>query len=67
MVRLPFISGTGAKLSPEGYREIGRSKVIEPTYPFSGRNLTWALPAYANRHIYARSDKELVCLSLAEN
>ena len=25
----------------------------------------WPPPAYANRHVFARNDKELVCASLA--
>jgi len=39
--------------------------MIQPTYAFSGRKLTWAPPAYANRHVYARNDKEVICASLA--
>jgi len=54
-----------AKIAPDGYHEISRSRVIEPTYPFGGRNVAWPPPAYANGHIFARSDKELVCASLS--
>jgi hypothetical protein len=32
---------------------------------FSGRKCAWAAPAYANHHIYARTNQELVCASLA--
>jgi len=53
-----------AKLLPEGYREISRAKLIEPTTPYSGRNVVWPPPAYADRHVFVRSDKELVCASL---
>jgi outer membrane protein assembly factor BamB len=55
-----------ARLTPEGYEEISRAKVLEPTFPFSGRNVAWSPPAYANGHIFARSGKELVCASLTE-
>jgi outer membrane protein assembly factor BamB len=54
-----------AQLSPMGYTEISRAAVLEPTFPFGGRNLVWPPPAYANRHIFARSGKELICASLA--
>ena len=54
-----------ARLTAEGYQEISRVAVLEPTFPFAGRNVAWSPPAYANRHIFARSGKELVCASLA--
>jgi len=54
-----------AQLSPEGYREVSRASLLAPTYPFGGRKVAWAPPAYANRHVFARSDRELVSASLA--
>jgi putative pyrroloquinoline-quinone binding quinoprotein len=56
-----------ARLTAEGYHEISRVALIEPTYPSSGRKVAWSSPAYANRHVFARSDKELKCASLAAN
>ena len=53
-----------AQLAPGGYKEIGRAALLEPTYPFGGRKVVWPPPAYANRHVFARNDKELVCASL---
>jgi outer membrane protein assembly factor BamB len=53
-----------AKLSAQGYREISRAHLIDPTTPYSGRNVIWPPPAYANRHVFVRSDRELVCASL---
>jgi hypothetical protein len=53
-----------AKLSASGYQEISRARVIEPTYPFGGRNVIWPPPAYANGHIFTRSDTQLVCAAL---
>lgn len=55
-----------ANLSGTGYEEIGRARVLEPTFPYEGRMFVWPPPAYAERCIFARSDKELVCGSLAE-
>jgi outer membrane protein assembly factor BamB len=54
-----------AQLAPGGYKELGRAALLEPTYPFGGRKVAWPPPAYANRHVFARNDKELVCASLA--
>jgi len=53
-----------ARLTADGYNELSRASVIEPTMPFGGRKVVWAPPAYANRHIFVRSGKELVCASL---
>jgi outer membrane protein assembly factor BamB len=54
-----------ARLSAQGYEEISCVAVLEPTFPFGGRKVAWPAPAYANRQIFARSGKELVCASLA--
>ena len=54
-----------ARLTAEGYQEISRAAVLEPTFPFGGRNVAWSAPAYSNGHIFARSGKELVCASLS--
>ncbi len=56
-----------AKLSPEGYEEIDRARIIEPTNGQAGRGrkVVWVHPAFANQCIFVRNDKEAVCLSLA--
>ncbi|MBI3698277.1 MAG: PQQ-binding-like beta-propeller repeat protein [Acidobacteria bacterium] len=57
-----------ARLSPEGYQEISRTHLIQPTAnPGNRREKTtvnWSHPAYANRHIFARNDEEILCASL---
>jgi outer membrane protein assembly factor BamB len=55
-----------SRLSGEGYQEISRAQLLEPTFPYQGRKFVWAPPAYANRCVFARSDNELVCATLAE-
>jgi outer membrane protein assembly factor BamB len=55
-----------ARLSPEGYEELGRAKLLEPTGDAFGRAVVWSHPAFAHRCIFARNDKELICVSLAE-
>ncbi|MEX2112035.1 MAG: PQQ-binding-like beta-propeller repeat protein [Pirellulales bacterium] len=56
-----------ATLSPQGYTEISRAKLLEPTRVQLGQRggVCWSHPAYANRHVFARNDEELVCASLA--
>lgn len=54
------------KLSPEKYTEMSRMKLIEPTNGMAGRPVVWMHPAFANKNIYARNDKEIVCVSLAK-
>lgn len=58
-----------AKLSPKGYDEVSRAHLLEPTTPtnaqFKNRHVVWSHPAFANRSIYARNDKEIICVSLA--
>ena len=54
-----------AKMTPTTYEEISRAKLLEPTGTSSGRNVLWSHPAFADKHIFARNDKEIVCVSLA--
>jgi outer membrane protein assembly factor BamB len=53
-----------ARLSASGYHELGRAHLIDPTCAFGGRNVVWPPPAYANGHVFARNDQEIVCASL---
>jgi outer membrane protein assembly factor BamB len=55
-----------AKLSPAGYEELGRTKLIEPTGEAWGRKVVWSHPAYAGKCIFVRNDREIACYSLAE-
>lgn len=56
-----------ARISPQGYEELSRAKLIAPTRVQLGQRggVCWSHPAYANRHVLARNDEELVCASLA--
>lgn len=58
-----------ARLSPKGFQEIDRTKLLEPTHPYVRRrqlpNVLWSHPAYANKHIIIRNDQEIVRFSLA--
>jgi len=56
-----------ATLSPQGFHEISRARLIEPTTDQLPRRdgVCWSHPAYAYQHVFARNDRELVCASLA--
>jgi WD40 repeat protein len=55
-----------ARLAPDGYHEAGRMPLIEPTAGYRAAGpVCWAHPAFANKHVFARNDRELVCVSLA--
>jgi outer membrane protein assembly factor BamB len=54
-----------AELSPTGFREISRTKLIEPTRGQLERGVCWAHPAFAYGHVYARNDNEIVCADLS--
>jgi outer membrane protein assembly factor BamB len=53
-----------AKLTPQGYEEIDRAKIVEPTNNAFGRDVVWSMPAFANKRAYIRNDKEIVCVDL---
>ncbi len=55
-----------ARLTPEKYEELDRAKILEPNHEAFGRNVVWSHPAFANRCMFVRNDKEIVCVSLAE-
>jgi outer membrane protein assembly factor BamB len=59
-----------AKLTPKGYEEIDRAHILDPTGQLSAnrtdpRRIVWSHPAFANKSVYARNDKEIVSVSLA--
>lgn len=55
-----------AKLSPDGFEPISRTKLLKPSSVARGREVVWSHPAYANRRIYARNDEEIICVDLAK-
>ena len=61
-----------AQFTPEGHVEIDRTRLLEPTTSVGfgarrsfDRGVNWFHPAYANRHVIARNDHEIVRASLA--
>jgi outer membrane protein assembly factor BamB len=65
-----------ARFTPQGYVEIDRAHLLEPTTNSSWRGrsrprksdriVNWSHPAYAGRHIFARNDREILCASLEQ-
>lgn len=57
-----------ANLTPQGYKEISRTQLIKPTSNPGNRRqvpaINWSQPAYADRHIFARNDEEIISASL---
>lgn len=57
-----------AELTPTGYHEIDRTRLIDPTQEVHQRDylIMWSHPAFAHRHIYARNDRELIAVCVAK-
>jgi outer membrane protein assembly factor BamB len=55
-----------SKLSPTGFEEISRAKLIKPTEGQLDRRggVCWSHPAFAYKHVYIRNDEELICADL---
>ena len=62
-----------ARFTPEGYVELGRTRLIEPTGSsgtrtphgrIEARLINWSHPAYANGHIVHRNDRQIIRASL---
>jgi outer membrane protein assembly factor BamB len=69
--RFFFFTETGdlviGKLSKDGYTEIDRAKgLIEMTQTAFGRKVVWCQPAFADKKMFVRNDKELVVFDLAK-
>lgn len=56
-----------SRLSPDGFEELSRAKLLDPTTEQLRRRdgVTWSHPAFAYRHVFARNDEELVCADLS--
>ena len=55
------------KLTPKGYEELGRMHLLDPTCTaLNGRKAVWSHPAFAEKCIFARNDKQIVCMPLGE-
>jgi outer membrane protein assembly factor BamB len=55
-----------AKMTSKGYEELGRATLLERTGVAFGRKVVWSHPAFSDKCVFARNDKEIVCYSLAK-
>lgn len=55
-----------AEMTPTGFTELDRAHLLEPTSFSRGRNVVWSHPAFADKCCFARNDKEIICVLLAE-
>jgi hypothetical protein len=55
------------ELNPEGYNELSRTHLIDPTRQQLNQRegVVWSHPAFAYRHVFARNDEALVCADLS--
>jgi outer membrane protein assembly factor BamB len=62
-----------ARMTPKGYEQIDEAHILDPTNTMAGgrfsrkpgRLVLWSHPAFADKAMFARNDKEMVCVSLA--
>jgi outer membrane protein assembly factor BamB len=55
-----------ARLTPEKYHLISRSKIVEPDCPdLTQRRVVWMHPAYADKKAFVKNNREIVCVDLA--
>lgn len=56
-----------ANLTPQGYEELSRSQLVEPTRPVQRRMTIWSHPAFAMKSVFARNDREIVRVDLSKH
>lgn len=57
-----------AEINREGYRELSKHQILEPTSPMmGGRKVAWAPPAYAHGCVYVKNDNEILCVVMTED
>ena len=54
-----------SELSQNGFNEISRAKLIEPTKKQHPRGVVWTHPTFANKHVFVRNDNKLLCADLS--
>lgn len=52
------------ELSPQKYKEVGRAHLLDPTNVDASRPVIWSHPAYADKSMFWKNDKELICVKL---
>jgi outer membrane protein assembly factor BamB len=52
------------RLTPKGFEQISRAKLLETSENTRGRDIVWCHPAYADHRAYMHNGKELICVEL---
>jgi len=55
-----------ARLTPKGFEQISRAKLLETSENTRGRDIVWCYPAFANRCVFVHNGKELICVDLSD-
>ena len=55
-----------AEMSPQEFRAISKTQLIEPTHHVGNRTVVWSHPALANRRIFIRNDNEILCYNVSD-
>ena len=55
------------KLSPAGFEELDRAKLLEPTSVARGRDVVWSHPAFADGKMFVRNDRGIICVDLRKS
>jgi hypothetical protein len=55
---------TGPSVAAGKLFVMDRSKILEPTGAARGRKIVWSHPAFSNGQMFARNDKEIICVDL---
>ena len=58
-----LVTGT---LTPKGFTETSRAKLLPPTNNAFGRDVLWCAPAFANKRVYVRNDSEIAAFDLSK-
>jgi len=53
------------RLSPEKCEILASAHLLDTTHAAKGRKAVWAHPAFADKRVYMKNDKEILCVSLA--
>lgn len=56
-----------ATITPEEFIELDRAHIIDPTNNATNRDVVWCPPAFANKRMYVRNDKEIICVDLSKS
>ena len=54
-----------SRFTPEGFELIDKTPILKPTSVARGRDVVWSHPAFHDRCMFVRNDKEVLCVDLS--